>query len=82
MENNKTTENINIENKKNKRRKNHAKYMECVKTNRPNLTVGKVYKILRLKNSTHDIRIEDDNQQPIWITPGASRKEQFILVLR
>lgn len=81
MENNKT--NINTETKKTKRGKKHcAKYMECTKTNRPNLTVGKIYKILRLKNSTHDIRIEDDNQQPIWITPGASRKEQFKLVLR
>lgn len=80
-------ENINMNelndvNKRNKKRKKYAKYMKCIKTDRSNLTVGKVYKILRLKNSTHDIRIEDDNQQPIWITPGASRKEQFSLVLR
>ncbi|WP_211283648.1 hypothetical protein [Thomasclavelia cocleata] len=66
---------------RNKKRKKYQ-YMKCVKTNRPSLTVGKIYKILRLKNSTHDIRIEDDNHQPIWITPGASKKEQFSLVLR
>lgn len=83
MENNKIDKlkNDNTKNKKNST-KNIRKYIKCLKTDRPNLTVGKLYKILRIKNSTHDIRIMDDNQQGLWISPGISRKEQFSLELK
>lgn len=67
--------------KKKNKKKYYPKYLKCVKTDRNNLTIGQKYRIQRVKNSTHDIRIVDDNNIGIWITPGASRKEQFSLVL-
>lgn len=69
-------------NKRNKtRKKTYPRYLKCSKTDRSNLTVGKNYRIVRVKNSTHDILILDDNNKTLWITPNTSRKEQFSLVL-